>query len=63
MQRATPTDENILPSRYSEGNSPSGDMTTGPSGKASPSYNGRRIIYVILDFVVSKIVTFIENEN
>lgn len=28
---------NILPSRYNEGNSPSGEMTTGPSGKASPS--------------------------
>lgn len=42
-----PVTKNILPSRYNEGNSPSGEMTTGPSGKASPSCNGRRMIRFI----------------
>lgn len=33
--------KNQLPSRNREGKSPSGEMTTGPSGKAFPSWNNR----------------------
>lgn len=29
----------LLPSRYREGKSPSGEITTGPSGRTFPSYN------------------------
>lgn len=40
----------LLPSRYREGKSPSGEITTGPSGKTFPSYNIQNKHEIVIAF-------------
>lgn len=39
LEEKEPQEEVLLPSRYREGKSPSGEITTGPSGRTLPSCN------------------------
>lgn len=43
-----PPKEEILPSRYSEGNKPSGEITTGPLGKVFPSCKHSNHVHILL---------------